>query len=224
MDLLDLLCFISGLKKPGETAPPAVSIATRQYSSSWEHPGLPKTTPGYKGPAWRSTLIHAHKGSSKQVPISTAHKRTYCEAKQPSDPPPAWDIAGDLSNTYGTPTEHLENTPLDFVRLKCWWAPCSDIFLLGEARGEFLQLTVYWSWFTCIKIRLQCILSIPRVHNLSWEGDHGAQKQNEGSFWPQLRLFYSCKVPLTPAMLAQARGISSLSCCVWLFLTYTFPA
>lgn len=57
-------------------------------------------------------------GSSKQVPISTAHKSSYCQAKEPSDPPPAWVIAGDLSNTCGTPREHLENTPMDFVRLK----------------------------------------------------------------------------------------------------------
>lgn len=221
-NLLDWLCFISGLKKPGEAAPPGVSAATRQYSSFWEHPGLLGTTPGYKGPAWRSTLTHACKGRSKQVPISTAHKSTHCQAKQPSDPPPAWVIAGDLSNTCRTPTEHLENTPRDSGRLECWWAPCSNIFLFGEARGEFLQLTVYWSWFTWAKISLQGILSIPRVHDLSWEGDHGAQKQNEGSFWPQLRLFYSCKAPLTPAMLAQARGNSSLSCCVWLFPTCIF--
>lgn len=69
----------------------------------------------------------AHQGSSKQVPISTAHESTYCQAKEPSEPPPAWVIAGDLSNTCGTPTEHLENTPMDFVRLKAD-EPCEVIY------------------------------------------------------------------------------------------------
>lgn len=122
----------------------------------------------------------------------------------------------------GHPQSTLKTYPVDFVRLTCWWALCRDLFLHGEARGEFLPLTVYWSWFTWAKISLQSLLSVPRVHNWSWEGDHGAQKQNESSFWPQLRLFYSCKASLTPAMLAKARGNSSLSCWVWLFPTYIF--
>lgn len=36
------------------------------------------------------------------MPISTTPESTSCQAKQPSDPLPAWVIAGDLSNTWDT--------------------------------------------------------------------------------------------------------------------------